>query len=658
MDYARIVLYWIQASVIGTVFCCNPAKKNEGEQKPLPLSPQNRHLDLEPQPVLPMDSGGKAGSKARTRVESQKSHVSNEHLLRAGRRSVSERTRGDSSITHDDISKKESSIASNEYDVSRPDRDDPGPQDDGVPPNIGPTPTQDGGRIGVGKSLQDGSVSTLKAVQMPNVQAVYSEGIEGEREDKISLSNSDRETRLAMTEGDTIPRDKPRPPRQTDIAAEQGPDIPNNPAPESRSRKRPGSPGAERRTSQRTRGHRPRRNDTTLVPTRGDNAGAGRAGRSEETTKKSTAAATTDSQFPERVAPPTTTHPDGSSIAKRFFRDKVGTCTEKDIVDLCGALNGLTESLVVNLIHERERLVNMNAPDGPIERDGNNETELRIADLVEKALGSQLYKAITQPSGLRSGPDELEEVMQDAWQTWITFCLHLAIKPLLFGFKIRTVDEIEEMFRRMVDQEPDKARYWNELRVENFPNTTTFDPQVQELVKDISPLSNPTSDDILACCLIEETYQRILARATTAGEYQPIALHWRAMLGKQDRSLDSFSDAITQTHEVLFRGLLEVFELAGEARSLPLIDRDRFMRFSLEISRVAAKLAWLIKTHMFSTNFDVFLVSPGRTFDGELMDGQAGETGVVTCTILLGLRELGLAGETKTVFIKPKVLTP
>ncbi|THH09036.1 hypothetical protein EW145_g2297 [Phellinidium pouzarii] len=624
------------------IFCCRKDRKDKrSDRGSTTVSPPNEPQDLESQPMPPTLNTEQTENWSKTRGESLGSRVSNDRLLEidgngdatkellsvTNKRGINERGHGTSSMQGGDAlaivkpsAYEEPRINDKSYDIPA---------------------TNDGD-----------STQTIKAVPDPDVQMASMKDTQKKKKDNIS-SASDQKIHDTKPSEVSSKQTDAQPPR---VDSKQILEEAANPMSQQKTRKRQKPPNVDTRPTRRPKSSASHKADLSRVPSRKDSSEPKRTIESPSSTPIApTAASGQFSLLPEALS--AVTKPQNISAAQRFFRDKASLCSQKEIVDMCEALNGLIESLVFDLIKERERLADTVSSSVHVDVDSDYGVELRIADLVEKALGKQVHDAVLHSSDHEPKSAEFEGIMQDAWQAWTTFCLHLAMQPLLFGFRVRTISEVEEIFRDMVHQEPEKARYWNDLRTDNHPMMTTIEPQIRELVKDISPIAEPASGEAEAYCLLEGAYQRILERAHTANEYQPIALHWRAMLHKHDKNLAPFTDAIKQTQTVLYRGLMEMFDLAGEKHIPSVIDRDRFLRSSLEIVESASKLAELMKTSFFSTNLEVFLIAPGREYDGSLMEDYAGGGSNVTCSILLGLRELGLAGETRRVLLKPKVLT-
>ncbi|KAH8117847.1 hypothetical protein DFH11DRAFT_862443 [Phellopilus nigrolimitatus] len=268
---------------------------------------------------------------------------------------------------------------------------------------------------------------------------------------------------------------------------------------------------------------------------------------------------------------------------------------------------------------------------------------------------------------------DFDAVVQDALQAWVTFCVYLAIKPLLFGLQSRTQKDVEEAIRQMEIDEPEIAKVWNKLREENTPATRyriryfvrcilRFVRYIFRFVRCIFRLSNTTPADSDSYRLLEETYHQMLfdRRSPT------IALHWRALLHAYDRKHDSFSVALKQTQEVLCKGLLGVFVLAGGNPLDSFLDSICVLTAKNGIIEEASRVAESVVTGCFWANLEVFVVDPGRLYNSESMvlDGQdhTAEVVAIKCTVGLGLREIvpGAAGfkaekETKRVLLKAKV---
>lgn len=110
----------------------------------------------------------------------------------------------------------------------------------------------------------------------------------------------------------------------------------------------------------------------------------------------------------------------------------------KEAVNLARELDMRIGLLVVSLITERESASRNWTSVSPYSlADGPSNTVLmKIAGLVEKALGQKLYDEFANES------EKIESMLQDAWQAWSVFCMKLAMEPLLFGFYLRSKGEI------------------------------------------------------------------------------------------------------------------------------------------------------------------------------------------------------------------------
>ncbi|KAH8117897.1 hypothetical protein DFH11DRAFT_1808329 [Phellopilus nigrolimitatus] len=339
---------------------------------------------------------------------------------------------------------------------------------------------------------------------------------------------------------------------------------------------------------------------------------------------------------------------EGEEILRLVFLDKANKCSEAEVIDLCTALNGHIDNLVVDVQDEWDKM-----QDKACKRDEPRHTlgvfpsvvsrndvllsDKGIAELVRAALGSEIYETLTNPA--TEAPD-IDAVVQDALQAWATFCVYLAITPLLFGFKLRTQKDVEEAIRRMKIHEPEIAKVWNRLRKKNIP-ATKYDPsRIRDFDKYIFCLPNTTPKDFDSYRHLEETYQKMLCHE----ESQAVALHWRALLHTYDRKLGSFNVAFKQTQEVLCEGLLEVFALAGRNPPLPFLDNIRALTAKNRVIEEASQLAETIVTGCFGANVEVFVVDPGSPYDRESMmlndQDHTAEAVVIKCTIGLGLREI------------------
>ncbi|KAH8117905.1 hypothetical protein DFH11DRAFT_865205 [Phellopilus nigrolimitatus] len=167
--------------------------------------------------------------------------------------------------------------------------------------------------------------------------------------------------------------------------------------------------------------------------------------------------------------PTAQSHPKGEEILRLVFLDKANKCSEGELIDLCIALNGRVDTLVINMQDEWDKVQDkaresdarsITLGESPSVALGSDAllSNTAITELVITALGSEIHKALTDPN--HEGPD-FDAVVQDALQAWATFCVYLAIQPLLFGFKLRTQKDVEEAIRRMkIHGQLDEARFY------------------------------------------------------------------------------------------------------------------------------------------------------------------------------------------------------
>lgn len=138
--------------------------------------------------------------------------------------------------------------------------------------------------------------------------------------------------------------------------------------------------------------------------------------------------------------------------AKRIFREKLDNCSEADIVDLTKQLNGRIENIALNFPNEYEPSALADALNSDLvaKTSSSNIREYELAKLVKKAMGQQLFDIITTLPGARVH-GQVSQSIVDACQLWTAYCAHSATKPLLFGFKVRTAEDIQQIFQKMKD---------------------------------------------------------------------------------------------------------------------------------------------------------------------------------------------------------------
>lgn len=392
------------------------------------------------------------------------------------------------------------------------------------------------------------------------------------------------------------------------------------------------------------------------------------------------------------------------SRTERIFRDKVDKCSLSDVIDFTKQLNGRIENIGLKIPTEYDAAALTRPADAtPIEKKappGINAA--KVAVLVEKALGQTLLTRITeQPSDRQRG--EVSQDVTDACQVWAAFCMHSAVKPCLFGYKSRSADEMQQIYKEMISNGtsyslsmhgilifhlPDKelTDYWFKLLNENFrldikgesdlQDQTYMNQEPEIIVEDMAQLALGSSGkDVGDSIMREKIYKQMHMRgrfyrpvsmpyvphfvsiiAESQQEYQPMSTHWRGFLYEHDRQCSFFSTYEQFTADVLRYGLSVIFDLANEVPIYELVSQDELQNLCAEAVQAAVKTADSIKAGFFSANLELTLIKPQAPYDKNTMDFDGDEGDFVAGTLHLGLGVSSLNGSIDKAHLKPVVL--
>ncbi|KAL5525944.1 hypothetical protein ACEPAG_7282 [Sanghuangporus baumii] len=335
--------------------------------------------------------------------------------------------------------------------------------------------------------------------------------------------------------------------------------------------------------------------------------------------------------------------------SRRFFMNRGDAYTEKEVIDwsklLASRVNTLSASLIQGIVRRKSGSDVRHS-----EADHANGTERRIGELIEKGLGTRLYTELVEASQDREelSIDDISATLHDSLDAWLTFCIHLAMKPMLFGLSLRTVNDVEDILRRMADHEPELARCWKQIRFYYTVSPRAINSSAQEVVDSMCTLRRTRLKDQEEYAILEEIYHRNLIHNEHGGQF---ALHWRGLLYKYELGLPSYRNAIKRTEEVLKRGVLQIFTIAGIELPEPDSFRDKLER----IIKDAATLAERTRTGVFSQKIETVIVDPGSLFDGDLMVPVEGDGNEVKCTLQCGLEVVDSEGQ-RRVLVTPEVL--
>ncbi|KAL5526735.1 hypothetical protein ACEPAF_8460 [Sanghuangporus sanghuang] len=329
--------------------------------------------------------------------------------------------------------------------------------------------------------------------------------------------------------------------------------------------------------------------------------------------------------------------------ARRFFMNRADAYTEKEIIDwsklLASRVNTLSASLIEGIVRRKSG--------SDVRHSDADGTERRIGELIKKGLGTRLYTELAEAGQDREelSIDDISASLHDSLDSWLTFCINLAMKPMLFGLSLRTVNDLEDIFRRMADHEPELARCWKQIRYYYTVSPRAITQRTQELVDGMCTLRQIDQEEY---AILEEIYHRYLIHNEYGGQF---ALHWRGLFYKYELGLPSYRNAIKRTEEVFKRGILQIFTIAGVELPEPDSFRDKLER----IVKDAATLAERTRTGVFSQTVETVIVDPGSPFDGESMVPVEGDGNEVKCTLQCGLEVVDSDGQ-RRVLISPEVL--
>lgn len=138
-----------------------------------------------------------------------------------------------------------------------------------------------------------------------------------------------------------------------------------------------------------------------------------------------------------------------NETSRRSFMSRADAYTEKEIISWTKSLASRISTLSAYLIKEVARC----KPGSNERRTETGGTDRRVGDLLKRGLGARLYAELAEAGqkGEEVSIDDISATVHDSLDAWGTFCIHLAMKPILFGLSPRTIDDIESIFRQMAD---------------------------------------------------------------------------------------------------------------------------------------------------------------------------------------------------------------
>ncbi|OCB85343.1 hypothetical protein A7U60_g7649 [Sanghuangporus baumii] len=343
----------------------------------------------------------------------------------------------------------------------------------------------------------------------------------------------------------------------------------------------------------------------------------------------------------------------GNEIARRTFLEKNDDYSENEVITLCKSLNGRINHLSGHLIREKNRMrVLLQDKQQAETRNPANGNEA-IPELVRKVLGKRLVDELTNNKMNTRSSTAVDHSIRDGLDAWSISCVYLAMKPVLFGLKLRNDEEIKRICNSMADKEPELAQCWNLIKDYDTPRRVD---QGTKTLEDIGKLQHVPPKDVgkLEYAVLQEIYERTI---TGVGPKCPlqVPLHWGALLHAHEFGLESYKTAISQTDRFLQEGLREVFAVAGAERP-EISNNANLAGMTLNIVKDAATLAKYTKTAVFSQNTEVVMVEPETEYDKKYMkSADELDKGKVKCTIKFGLRATDTDGNEKWL-LKTEVL--
>ena len=138
-----------------------------------------------------------------------------------------------------------------------------------------------------------------------------------------------------------------------------------------------------------------------------------------------------------------------NDVAKRVFLEKADEFSESELIALCRSLNGRISQLSGHLIREKNRARALQQAKRDDRRRASGTLNKATAKLVKKVIGKRLTKELTEINRNANTSPQTDNSIRDALDAWSVSCVHYATCSLLFGLKLRTTREIEEIKRSM-----------------------------------------------------------------------------------------------------------------------------------------------------------------------------------------------------------------
>ncbi|KAL5525941.1 hypothetical protein ACEPAG_7279 [Sanghuangporus baumii] len=345
----------------------------------------------------------------------------------------------------------------------------------------------------------------------------------------------------------------------------------------------------------------------------------------------------------------------GNEIARRTFLEKNDDYSENEIIALCKSLNGRINHLSGHLIREKNRMRVLRQDKQQAETRNPANGNEAIPELVRKVLGKRLVDELTINKMNTRSSTAVDHSIRDGLDAWSISCVHLAMKPVLFGLKLRNDEEIKRICNSMAGKEPELTQCWQLIK--NYNPLRRVD-QGTKTLEDIGKLQHVPPKDVgkLEYAVFQEIFERTIAGAGPKCPLQ-IPLHWGALLHAHEFGLESYKSAISQTNRFLQEGLREIFAMAGAERP-EISNNANLAGMTLNIVNDAATLAKYTKTAVFSQNTEIVMVEPETEYDKKYMkSADELDKGKVKCTIKFGLRATDTDGNEKWLLNTEVLLT-
>ncbi|KAL5485840.1 hypothetical protein ACEPAI_6882 [Sanghuangporus weigelae] len=199
----------------------------------------------------------------------------------------------------------------------------------------------------------------------------------------------------------------------------------------------------------------------------------------------------------------------GNEIARRTFLEKNDDYSENEIIALCTSLNGRINHLSGHLIREKYRMRVLRQDKQQAETRNPANGNEAIPELVRKVLGKRLVDELTINKMNTRSSTAVDHSIHDGLDAWSISCVHLAMKPVLFGLKLRNDEEIKRICNSMADKEPELTQCWQLIK--------DYEPlrrvgQGTKTLEDIGKLQHVPPKDVgeLEYAVLQQIFERTI----------------------------------------------------------------------------------------------------------------------------------------------------